>query len=444
MIRKLSILLAIMVLGSSGLYAQRNMNLYGLDHLTQAQDLNPAFMPDARFSLGLGTGMINLNYVGFFSTRDVFSADMTANEHIDLLIGKMLDGRSEVALAGQVSPFNLGFRVKKSYFNVGASFHVESSLSFPPKVFDMLWNGNSKYKGENVEVDDLNIGLSAYSKVYAGLSFPVGEKLHAGIRLNYLMGHANVTTTKMNGFLYTDDQDYSITANLDAQFNMSNIPVDYAHRDTFDVMNLIKTGNTGFGADIGLRYEFSDAWEFSGSLLNLGSITWEDATYSYASKGEYTFEGFDPVNDSVDPSAVIDTLVKIFTPVQEQGTSYKTGLRPEVFLGAKYRLSNGHEAGSRIYMRFIPDNFRFAWGFNYKLTFGRWFYLNPSYAFVKGAPANLGLGVGVRALGLDLHFVADNLSSIAWDESEAVAIQFGLQFTFKPKKPKAVQPVQFF
>ena len=441
--KKLNLIIGLLAI-STFAFGQRNFNLYGLDHLTQSQMLNPAFVPDARFTLGLGTSQFNFNYKGIASAYEIFGADRNSTEHIDLIIGNLGPNNNQIALATSITPFNLGFKLKRSFFSLGVSTNVDVSTNLPHELLKMIWEGNAAYAGETVDISSLNVYMNAYSNVYAGLTFPVGDKLQIGTRLNYLIGHANLSTTQSSGSLYTSPEGTSIRADVDVRFNSSNVPLDSASQENIKPEDLIYGGNTGFGIDLGFVYEMNDHWSFSGSVINLGSINWNDNALQYESKGVYDFDGFDPQDDSVQITQIVDTLKEIFSPVKTTGESYSVGLSPEIFAGAKYTLNNGHEIGARLYTRFLPENTLYAFSANYKFTLGRWFYLNPSYSSINGDLANFGLGFGLRFLGLDFHLIADNLDSIYWYDARGISIQTGFQFTFKKKKKKAIQPVQFF
>ncbi len=424
--------------------AQSSLNLHGLTHLTQSLETNPAFLPDSRFTFGVGTSSFKFGLSSVASVNDIFGSQLSPNESLELVLSN-LQTNNQVALSSQVTPFVMGVRFGENKFlTVGLNSHFQTNLALPANLLSMLYFGNADYIGQRVGLDAIEFNLNTYSEAYVGVSFPVGDKLRVGIKGQYLLGHANASTLKSSGYIETDSS-YTITVNSDITFQTSNVPIDSATRSNFDYSSAAYGNNRGTAISFGLTYELNENVTLNASLIDIGSITWKDEVADYEVIGNYELEPFDPQGDSSNyTDQIVDTLKAVFLPQKVERGAYKSKIFPATYLGATYLTAWGHEVGGRAYLRFFEESTYYAVGVNYKAGLGRWFYVNPSYAAINGDFVNFGMGVGIRALGLDVYFLTDNLEdALAYYDSKTMNFQFGLQFTFKPKKPQAIQPVEF-
>ena len=163
----------------------------------------------------------------------------------------------------------------------------------------MAWNGNSIFIGESIEIGP-GVKLNYYKELRFGIGRSLG-KWDVGIAPKILFGMLNVHTVKDELTLYTGEDNYSLTLNTDYEIRTSGTS------DPFSRLLRIprKRENLGYAFDLGAIYHLNEKWQFSQSLLNLGSIKWENDVTTYTSQGSFTFSGVD-INEFIDDEEGVD------------------------------------------------------------------------------------------------------------------------------------------
>ena len=112
--KKQHILIAIVIGLSNSIFAQSGFD-FNNRHLAQSNDVNPAFLPQYKFSLGFGSGL-SAHYPGY-NLNTFFAKGPDAQSTIRNIINDpSVDLRTDIMNRSNL--LNMGIRGKKSYFSV--------------------------------------------------------------------------------------------------------------------------------------------------------------------------------------------------------------------------------------------------------------------------------------------------------------------------------------
>jgi len=170
---------------------------------------------------------------------------------------------------------------------------------------------------------------NSYNEYALGLSYGL-DKLRVGIRAKYLTGIQDVSTSFSRIRLLTRDDIYQLDFNNDFVVNTSNF-LDYNSLEdiTFDFNgpSFLFNSNTGFALDLGLEYQLTETMTASISIIDLGSISWNEGVSNFRSIGSYSYEGVN-IRDYLfnDQEINISDTLSDLLNIDETNTAYKTSL----------------------------------------------------------------------------------------------------------------------
>ncbi|MEI7895671.1 MAG: DUF5723 family protein [bacterium] len=433
-----------------GVFAQHDLGLYNMQIIPQRIFLNPAFIPDQKFYIGIPvlSGMQSA-YAHPFSYNDVIERD--SYDSVTFKVENFLDKLAKNDQFWQfsnVEMLSFGTQVGHGRFFLG--FSVRERLSqhaiIPANLGNLLWYGNAAPMifGQEVNVAP-SVNFSAYDEwgvSFSGYAFK--RKLSWGARLKYLSGRINATTEKSEFYVYTDTNTYEIRMRSDFEIRTScinNLPHYLDQR----VSSLVFPGNNGFGADFGLTYQVNDKIGLSASVSDIGFITWKSdiMTFSSSSPGkEFNFEGL-TLKDFVEMMSNLDTfgkkltdsildLVRIDTAYTGNYTSW---LPVRYNLGGSYAPNEHHRFN--LLLNATSGNHRFspALSVSYYYQLPRLLGLMVSYNLFNNQYTNIGVGLSINLGPVQIYAVSDNLPGLVFYHStNNSSIQFGINIAVGRKK----------
>lgn len=396
-------------------YAQQEFTLHTLDHLAQSSHTNPAIIPRNNVSITLASSVqANFKNTGF--NYNFLSSQVATNEDgqrvLDLgTLAENLNLRDDEFMhaGASVDLFALSFKARKNRFSLNVTEHVQARLHYNGGLFNVLAQGN--IPGSNAQIGDYRMNAFHYREVGIGYNRKLldDNRLVVGGRVKALFGMANINTVRSDVNLQTgtEAEMYEITASSDILLQTSGVDM----LENGDLDYLLNLNNRGVGVDLGITYEYSNALQFSASVINLGAIQWNEGITNYASRGEFTFRGIEGEgmfngSFSVDPSEITDSLQNAFA-FEETQESYRTMLPTQVYLSAFYRLGLTTTATGTLYSEFI-NGFRRGMVVGINQRAGRWFQASLTYAMHAHAYNNLGFGI-VLGTNVQIYAVTDNL-----------------------------------
>lgn len=462
--------------------AQNDFNFYGFRNVAQSINLNPAIMPQSNFTLGSG---IYLNYENRgFTPGDILAKSIPMDSVIPYLLNNKNKNLDNIYLNNVNDLLFMGFRIKNSYFHFGLQSHADFNVGVSKNFLSFLnYDAANRNLNQSLDLGSTKTNFNSYLSVNFGVMHEFRHKLSIGFTYKYLVGLANVTFDHNNtslltsvgtginpreitlksdaliqtsGFgnvisLYTDKRDYY--KQLFASTGQSSLSADSAaqafiknHQDSLIKAyskDFINNYSRGYGIDIGFQYKFSRRFSISGSVNDLGQITWSYAPHSFLVKNAsftyagldsnyYTFTGNQFIKGKLD-SILMDTFTKAFH-VSENTLSYKTALNTRFNFGFQYGIDRRNR-------NIIGVNFMGMYRYNqfypvYNVTFTKRFWsimdVRVGWTGYNGTYDNIGGGFSLNLGPVQTFVFGDNFMALSdysklqyFNLRAGVNIQFG-------------------
>ncbi len=401
--------------------------------------LNPSFMPDQRFYIGLGTVAADFgnNSIKF---NDIFKNVGSGNDKrtvifLDKALGDAgrkdfldaIDGNLQLFATSYVDILDFGFFAGKNTFvGVSVGAKVGTNLFIPKSFFEIFLEGMDKEKGITLDAGDISADVYAYAEAGLTLAHRFNEKLTIGVTGKFLQG---ITSFK------TDFSDLTATGSMDQWVLkgngevMGSYPGLVVYNDPTDENKLdakykkgdddIKysdfSGNKGFAFDIGASYKFFNKLTVSASILDLGYINFKDNVGRATMDEDFVYDGADyDINqdetdhkDNPDFKAIGDEFKSAFKAGSTD--AFKQKLPVKIYAGASYDL-----------LKIISVGVLSRTAFQYGKTFEeislsanlhplRMLSINGTYSLMNGEWGALGLGANLKLGFLNIFAAMDNV-----------------------------------
>ena len=435
-------------------FSQQNFTLYNIEKISQRMYLNPAFKPSNTFlNIGiplLSSQYLNVNNSGFkYSDLIKHRADDSLYIDYNNMLGK-LKKKNYVSMTYQTDLLSFGIALPKSFL----SFNVTEKMSFRfryPKAFmEFVWKGNGEFLNQDMNFD-FGVALTHYREYGLGYTYDINDKLTIGGKIKYLYGMENVYTERSAISMYTNANDFAITAKSDILIHTAGI--DSASTGNIKINNYaFKRNNHGMGLDIGGIYKLNEKITFSLSIIDMGAIKWKHATDSYVShnpNASFTYKGFDINklinNDSTNAKdafkSLTDSLTKVFK-IDTLHHSYSTNLSSQIYIGSNYSLTEKSNVGVLLYGQVLEKVIHPGVAFSFNQKIGEWFSVSASYSIYNRSYTNIGLGTAFNLGPVQLYVITDNvLGALFPQNTKNIHFQGGIQLTFS-KKAAATAPAK--
>ncbi|MBK6265814.1 hypothetical protein JKA74_12290 [Marivirga sp. S37H4] len=429
---------------STQLKGQSDMIGYGLTKtLPQANSLNPAMLPDYKFSLGL-PGLSGLHFNGgnnFTSLKLITSKDAEGNMPVDEIFGGL---RRNNRATGSVNlnVFHLGIRGEQSYTAFSINTRAFARASIPKSLLGLPYYGNASSEFEDGIMDFKRFSVKSMAFTEVALSHGreiLGDKMTAGIRLKYLMGHAYADMPGMDASIRTYGNNEFRGDSIDFISNGFNIRAGGVAGALANEEDDITVGdalnNSGFAIDLGATYKFSRKINFFASINDLGFIKWKNNTYNaYIPKTSVTFTGLDLIDlINGDDNALddqIDSLVDDMEIVETRNESFTTSLTSKLYAGASYQLTDRQTASAILYSELYRGTLIPALTAIYNFQYNTFFNFALSGTLMNGRP-NIGTGFTLNLIGLQIYLATNDLLSLTNPvNGRMVDVRTGINFTF--------------
>ena len=432
----------------SNLYGQQELGIFLQDKAWQNNRLNPAFFPkNKKIIVGL-PGIYNDAFVSGFTLEDIETTNGEGQTVLDANRAIALMGASNTLMgSASVETLSLGVRMNKWHFNFGHAVNFQANADYPKTLAQLVWEGNSQFIGQDVAFDT-DFQVMGYHEWSLGLAFDVAEQISIGGRVKYLSG-IGVTTTDPDRkalSLFTDEDYYSLRLNSDFVVNsagfldyngFSDIRFDAGFGDSYS--DQLFSPNSGLAFDLGINGTISK-WEFSASLLDLGSIDWDDGVTNYSLTGETDYQGLDILQDITDDEtdfpSILDSLEQVYNPIQTNN-SFTTDLinRGYGYLGYKH---SWWKVGATVHFSRWRDQTFTSFGIGAQGQVTDWLSLGTMYSYRYESFDNLGLNAHLSLGPAQLLVATDNILT-AFDIRKANTATFrvGLNLAFGKPEPGA-------
>lgn len=419
----------------------------------QSQYLNPGAFPEYSGHFGF-PGLSNIAVTGGnsgFSFNDLFVNDSTLSLNS---IADNLSGNNYLNFGASVEALTFGFKIKKNYFSFNFTPKVDVNFGYNNNLISFIAKGNGSHVGKTMSFDGTGFDISAYNEMAIGYSREINDKLAVGGRLKFLLGLANVSGNFDGVSLYTDPDNYALTAN--STFSINQYGYHLFDEDVADSLgaSVVNFNNIGFGVDLGGSYKFNEKLSVYANIVDLGFINWSDYGETWENKGtSFTYEGMelsdlmsdddeDQNSGNTDPNVeeesstdqLLDSISDVFA-LEKESSSYRTQLKSKLFIGANYKLNKYFDADALIYGRFFNGTFYPSTMVGVGFNVGKTLTIKGTYSASNQSYDNVGAGIMLKAGAFQIYGMLDNVLGLTQlDYAKNLTGSFGINFVFKSDK----------
>jgi len=354
--------------------------------------------------------------------------------------------------------FYLGIRNKQNFFSFGVSEKEMSSLSFEKNLITFIKDGNAPYMGKDFDLGTIDMDAYHYREFAFGFSREViKRKLTVGAKAKLLYGKFAVQTEQLNLRIETAADGSYLNLNSDMKINVSGpITPEYDADNNFTSMNtddlepetyLMQKGNMGMAFDLGAVYKLTPKITFSGSIVDIGKISFKNNNHNLNHVSSYKWEGIDfsrsldeSKADYVDPSDLMDAelekLESTFKPKRSEFNSeaFDMSLPTKIYLGGTYAVNDRFGIGVLDCLYSNGTIRRNTVTLSANAMLAKFFSLTGTYSAIGDSYNNLGLGMAIRLGFMQMYLVSDNLMALNEPaKAEFVNVRFGMNFLFGRK-----------
>lgn len=450
--KKIIPLILLLILTAFEGISQQDFIMYNMHEIPQSSYSNPSNQFNGKFYIGIPG--ISSNFISFTNSKFSFS-DIVLKEgdSLRLDVGNLIDEAGNdnyLSFNSRIDLLSFGFHISpKTQISFNATENASVRLNYTDDLIQVIWNGNGSFDDNTVNFEGMGINVMHYREYGLGVSHQLNDKLRLGVKAKYLYGMENIFSEKTDISLFTDPETFELTARADISLKTAGISDVDDDESTMDY--LTGRDNKGFALDLGANYQVNEQLSVNASILDLGSIEWNDYTKNYSNPGSsffydgITLNAFTGDDNFIDEDAtsfdvVIDSLEDALNLDTTRG-SYKTSLTGRFFIGANYQLDERTLVGGLIQSevfqeRFIPS---ITASIHRKLI--KWVGVSASYTIINQSYANIGLGVNLNPGPVQFYLVSDNvLGAFKPQDSRYFQVRFGINLLFGGQKSKQFNP----
>lgn len=396
--------------------AQVSHALYFMESVPQTTLLNPARQPRATLYIAVPATNLyigehtNLRPLDFFQKKgDTWLTPLNDGfDYSDLY--DQYKKRLAVDVNATVGLIGFGWRTSNgNYLSFNLNERISADVALP---YDFLKIGDKGLpKGTLLDLAKLGVNAMAYTELAASYSKVIDDQWTIGVRLKLLAGTGAVKTKNSDFSILTGEDKWHVKTNIEV---MTALPLETDNclkedgtvefdsidvRDFDETKDLIKyliprLQNPGGAVDLGIVYKLNDNFRFSGSITDLGLISWGRDVNNFKSEGEFDFEGIrynmdndehkDDFQNAIDDA--VDSLLADCNATLNH-KRFTMGLRPSVYLAAEYTPVYFLNVGFLSHTKLLGSK-RVNQDFGVSAT------LNP-----YKLPASLTLGYNINTMG---------------------------------------------
>lgn len=448
-------------------FSQNRQILYGFSEIPQSLLLNPGgkVNNDGYF----GVPLLSLVHIKG-GTSGVTLYDVFADDGLDFNIKLQnavfnMDSKDFFSVNQQLEVFSGGFAIgktyeKKEYLSFGLYQEFDFILYFPKDYAVLALEGNQNNINRVFNASHLSTSAELVSVFHLGYNKKVNKKLTYGFRGKIYSSVLNVNSTKNKGSFVTapgENNFYNHIFNLNLELRTSGLTSLIDNDSGFDTKDLTKRvlfgGNLGLGFDVGFTYQLNKQLTLDASLLDVGFISHTKDVENYAVKGDYVFEGINPIFPEIGGAQTADEYwSEIEEDFEELFALDTTTTKYTTWRPVKLNTSINYAFGKKTveecnclkdettYLNAIGVQF-FAMsrpkqpqvaltGYYYRRLFkglrAKATFTLDSYSF-----NNLGLGISAHFGGMNFYVMADNfLQYKNIYNAQSVSLQLGFNYIF--------------
>jgi len=341
----------LIILYCSSLYSQ-DLQYFFVDDVFQRTYINPALHKDKMFSAssGLMTGIGTDGPV----YNDLVNKNTEGKYILDLADAvNSMDDAHNIFFDGAVHTLDLGVNLKVFRLSAGHAWKSSGFLQYTKDFAEIAAFGNAPFVSETKSLGP-QIQYFNYNELYIGFQKYIGP-ISIGAKIKRLSGVQGIKTEASKIDITTDEDFYALTVDSDYTLNSSGA-IDYFALDSINFNfqrlsfdNFMK-GNNGWAFDLGASFDIGERLELSLSMIDIGSITWDTNAKSLTSKKVQTFDGIDLTKFvGTDDEIIVEDSIRALLGFVESNGDFSTTLPSQIYIGAKFQLSELWTLGALIH-----------------------------------------------------------------------------------------------
>mgnify|MGYP005990159637 CR=1 FL=1 len=453
------ILIVFVLLLSSVAYSQNKQILFGFAETPNTLMVNPGAETNFKYHAGIpALSGFSFN-IGASQGKlaDLFLNDQTPiNNKFENLTNK-LTNRDFLSFNMQIDILNGGYRLdEKTYLSFGMYQEVDFIGYYPKDIVELLYYGNQPFINKTVHFSDLKFRGEVLGVIHAGLSYKLNKKLNVGGRFKLYSGSLHISSKNNGGTFNTDPGINNIY-----RHNLSNINIKSNSSGFFDaeenlnvgikdvIGNTILSKNIGVGVDVGFTYHYSPQVEFTGSILDIGFISYSKNNNNLTVIGDHQFDGVNLLFDSnnTDYWAELDRDFKANVPRKTNTDSY-VSWRPIKLNGAvrysfgrarinkecydeTYKEYYNNSVGLQLYAITRPLSTQVAATVFLEKSINENFHAKFTYTVDDFSMSNVGVGVSTQMGIFQMYGMIGNVLKLSdLTIANTASLQFGFNLIF--------------
>ena len=369
-----------------------------------------------------------------FSPADIFN-DQDINQNIDRELNE-LDSDDYLQFNEKIDLINLGWHKNAFYFTAGFYQEIQASANYPKDLLQLLYYGNSGIN-RTYNLDGLAGSFNAQGVFHFGINKAVNKKLYIGGRFKVYSSTFNAHTRNNKGSFLSQTSDQPVVLeqrlqNLDISLKSAGFEQENQDNEGgFNPSDLFLGENFGAGIDFGFSYQVNRKTEITGSIIDLGFISFSSNTKNLRLNGSYNYEGvellfpnFDQGDSLIDYYEELSEEIDDEIPNEETESSYIYAQPTKLNLGWSYRfggietcdcpidndrVQGNQEIGAHFFAANYPGSVRHHLNFYYQRSFWKRLNIRLISGFAQLERFNFGLGISARFNGYSFFVNADTL-----------------------------------
>lgn len=431
-------------------HAQDNNSLYFLKGTAQVSLLNPAFIPDNEFIVGIPLlSGVSVGFKNDFRIGDIItqgSGILSDTLKFDFnSFSKSVKNQSKYAFDAGILMFYAGLKSGKNFYSVEVSEKGYFRGEFDKSFVEYFEKGVAPYYGSDDDLGGLSFDLGQYREVGFGFSRQPDKKFSYGLRLKFLFGRMNLSSGSV-AFNIRSEPGENLYLGSSGQVDIAG-PLKYdvdtvqgtvkARRDLQTNDYYFNLSNSGLGMDAGFVYKTSNAFSFSASVNYSGIIRFSKKHFSLTAQNdlEYNADSLLNAHNPSDPRylkgnqallAFRDSIpyMVVATPGGKALWEY---LPATIYLGADYRIDKRTSVGfvQKVFLAKRFSTYFATLGLTSEVTKG--LTLSGTYSVMPQSYFNLGIGAVYKISAAQFVFASDNIFSLASpNRAKNLNLHFGI------------------
>ena len=321
-------------------YGQNNIGTTYCNH----NDLNSSRYQPSELDLGSKHVQIGFNYnlwmgnsaFDYKTANAIYNSGTITDANVDQMIGK-LDKKNIFGVGQDYQVLGLAFQYKskkEKKYDISLSIvdKFGANLIYTDNFMKLVLKGNKQFAGQTTDLGPLMANAQYRREYVVGTAFPLfGDQelgMRVGIRGKFMQGMGALYMPTGNATMTTDAQGRYIDLNFDYNVNTSGLKS----------FSPFKYNGKGYGVDIGATMYLSKYLEVVASVLNIGSIYYNNNTNNYQKTGSVHYDGM-AVQGFFGGGANGDSLSKVFTPNTTSGGTFRMPLDTKISIEAEFKTS---------------------------------------------------------------------------------------------------------